>query len=157
MSAKLFYQITAGTNRLVNIERFDTSSASGQHPIVQRKNDSGFVELFHHAGGDDSDDAFRPAFALQYHGVFVHQALTLFHHCDGIAGNVGVEFLALMIALRQDFSVFFCGVIIFFDKHFHGGGCIGNSASGVDAGADAKDDIGNIVLVFFGAIFQQGL
>ncbi len=124
MSAKLLHQIATGTNGFVDVEGFDAARTSGEHAIVQRKNDGGFVELLYHAGGHDADNAFRPAFALQNHRVFVKQAFTFFHHIDGVAGDVCIEFFSFVVALGKDFGIFLCGVIIFFDEHFYRGGGI---------------------------------
>ena len=143
MAAKLEQMLGAGGKAFVEMESWHAARG----PCVDAwfffcggEYDRGAVELFNEARGDDADDAGVPVFAC-CDGTG-HGAGVLFKLSGGFFGDAALHVLAFVVVVAHSFGerteVAFC---IVGEKREGIGGFI-ESAAGVDAGRDAKGDVG---------------
>lgn len=108
--------------------------------------------------GDDADDAGVPVWGVGDDGVVEGEILVL-DELEGVVGDGAFNFLTFLVHGVELFCGDGAGAEVVGEEHIDGEGCVGESAGGVDAGAETEGDVGGfegLVLVDAGD-FGEGL
>ncbi len=157
VAAKLFEQVGAFFDGLIHVEARYRPRRTGRFAVGFGQNNCRPMKMLDAATRYDADDALMPVFFEKHRTLGPRKPGVFLNHGQSLIGNTHVEFPAIGIVLVDLLREFVGLILIVAKQQPHGFFGVFDAPGGVDAWAEAEDDILNIEHIMNARNFDQSL